>query len=73
LRWEFLLRGEDQTATIKLWLPFVEEFKSKAFINSLRSTVSSITSDDELFQEKNITLAVVLLYLSIAKDQQQSS
>ena len=74
LRWGFLLRDEDQTASINLWLSFIEEMqKDKSLLNKLRSAAIEKKPNEELAarldlisQEKRISsLAVVLMYFSV--------
>ena len=74
LRWGFLLRDADQTASISLWLSFIEDLqKDKFLLNNLRSDGLATNSKKELVekldlisQEKGISsLAVVLMYFSV--------
>jgi len=72
LRWGFLLRSEDQTASINLWLPFAKELYQEVFHGHLKTMFSSITSEDTLTEKlKSISreygispLATVMLYLA---------
>jgi DNA-binding Lrp family transcriptional regulator len=72
LRWGFLLRSEDQTASINLWLPFAKELYQEVFHGDLKTMFSSITSEgtlterlESISREYGISpLATVMLYLA---------
>jgi hypothetical protein len=77
LRWGFLLRSQDQTASIALWLSFFNQFQNKELYNQAKAVDALNAEQDPLVielerisQEYKISpLAVVLLYASIVKGQ----
>ena len=73
LRWGFLLRSQDQTASIPLWLSFFSGFKSRELYDQLRAIIPLTTEKKSLVKllesisrEYRVSpLTVVLLYVSI--------
>lgn len=73
LRWGFLLRNQDQTAAIALWLSFFSGFQSKEVFDQLKAIVpltterkSPVKELESISREYRVSpLSVVLLYVSI--------
>lgn len=72
MRWGFLLRNEDQTASVRLWLSFIKELQRNLFQGCPKPMFSSTISEDQCVAELEkfsrkygiSPLAVAMLYLS---------
>ena len=77
MRWGFLLRSQDQTASIALWLSFFNKFQNKELYDQPKTIAALTTEQDPLVTElerisrkcRISPLAVVLLYVSIVNIQ----
>lgn len=72
MRWGFLLRNEDQTASVRLWLSFIKELQRNSFQGYPKPMFSSTISEDQCVAElekfsrkyRISPLAVAMLHLS---------